>query len=778
MKYIKSIIAVVLLVITCSYAGAQSLPDMAMGKPKIFLNEELSWQWEKIAANRNWGESSDQPWKVYVDCEGVKAYSHPSQNSSVVRTCSFLDAYYVATIEGGYALLFSQAESSLTISSHAKVCGWVSVDNLLLWTTCPRTRNQVYRKALIVKDIDDIENYNSESSPYFSKSPTELIASGLRATQLEIYFVFKENAKSALMFLGRTVDENLLTKHHGWMRRAEYTNWNERLCFEKNFGDDVAGLFAAIYDDKEKAIDFKGKGLGDMTVVWKEPLETKRSEPRVVRFPILDLDKQYVAQVATISQFSAEGGGGVSSKKLLDVRKKLDVIDDKLSTINVVFVVDATSSMKDYYRPMAMAVLRAMKHDELAKKKINFGAVVYRNYADSKGGSYNLSEKKDLTSDYNSVAEWLSGRQCGSAELVDSYEAMFYGLNRAADMFKDKSTCNFIILVGDAASKEPDPHGLNISGLATKLASKEVNFVAFQVNHTNKPAYDDFSSQVNRIMINELSILDQKKIERGDFKLHDNLYEYLGDNKWPLVSAGYKFADIGMSESASNLEILVEKKIVDFNNLALKNQQDFQKVLDRLQAGNSDGPMGTKVTEDIIRRLKEMGLTDEEIEVMRKSSAAIKLKGYTTRISRNKEVFATSVFMTKVELDMLIRSLESLNSNSEENKRLNLQKTLKKLALIYIGQSDCDDMDVDALLEAVNGIGKAMGKSPLNGTSIKNITDPNKVTEVLIDDFIKTIKKDVDKLRKLVNDKSCYFTFNGERYYYILVEDMPLQSDN
>lgn len=776
MKHIKTTVLFAILFVCCINVCSQSLPSTAMGIPKIFLKEELSFSWEDIAARREWGELTNNPWKVYIDHEGVKAYSQSNSSSSVKHTCDFMEAYYVAMIENGYALLFSQQIPSLTISSNAKVCGWVSVDDILLWSTCPRTKNQVYKKALIVKDMesDDIDA-SKESSPKFSKSPTSVVPNGFRATQLEIFFVFKETSKSALMFRGRKIDDNMLTKHHGWMRRSEFTSWNERICFEKNFGDDVVGSFAAIYDTKDKAGIFKEVGIGDMTVVWKEKLELKRSDPRIVRFPILDIDSRYIAQVATISQFTAEGGKSISSSELLTFQKKLDDIDDKIGTINVVFVVDATSSMKDYYKSMAEAIIRSMKYDEMSKKKINFGAVVYRNYADANGGSFKLLEKKELTRDYNSVAEWLSGRQCGSAELVDSYEAMYYGLDQAADMFKDKTTCNFIVLVGDAGNREPDAKGLTVSSVASKLASKEINFVAFQVNSNDKPAYLNFAQQVGQIMVQELSLIDKKKITRSDFKTQGYLKEYLGDNKWPLISAGYKFVETGRSESPSNLEALIEKKITDFVSLAMKNKADFQKEIDKLMSG--DGPVGTQVTEDIIRRLEERGISRSTIEAMRKAGAAIKLKGYTTRTSAHKEVFTTSVFMTKTELDMLIRSLESLNSNSGENQRLELQKALKNLALIYIGQIK-DDMEIDDLLDAVNGLGRATGgKSPLAGISIKNIINPNQVSQRLIDDFIKRIQVDVRKLRTLENDKSCYFTFNNERYYYILLEDMPLQSE-
>ena len=133
--------------------------------------------------------------------------------------------------------------------------------------------------------------------------------------------------------------------------------------------------------------------------------------------------------------------------------------------------------------------------------------------------------------------------------------------------------------------------------------------------------------------------------------------------------------------------------------------------------------------------------------------------------------------MAKPELDLLIQSLSSVNSNVSENPRKDLQDAIKNLALSYIGQNaNTDDLEVDVVMEAVTGLTGITGRTVLSGINLKDITNPSKVSQAQINSFIQLIANDVEVLKKKRTDKSCYFdSSNNMRYYYILLEDMPLQ---
>ena len=786
MKHIFAHLSILFMLLPMISSAQMSLPSKAMGKPAIFENEQESWAWEDVVISRRWGKLTQHFWIVYVDREGVKSHKEPSPYGKTERVLSFMDAFFVAKVENGYALLYEEKKSmeNLEISRKAKAIGWVSVDSLLLWTTCPRTIGQVYQKAVILKDIDAIQNKRdiNETSPEFSKSPNRLINNGWRATDLEFYFVYKTSHGAVLLFEDSKLPAmgQIDKVKKGWMRRGLYTNWNERLCYEPCFDNSSIGGYAAIFRTKQDALRYKQTGdYESNSPLWVEKLNGKRWAPNMVRFPVLDMNNSgYIAQVGTIGSI---GDGKVVNSGNQDevrrIRNKIDAIERKMDRVNVVFVMDGTSSMKNYYQPMARALQNAMNQNEMRGSNMYFGAVVYRNYADGD----RLTEMKQLTQDYQSVANWLVSRECKSIG-ESHYEAMYYGLDYALDkMSWSKDNCNFIILVGDAANAANDKKGKTMDGVVRGMTNYGINFVAFQANHLNHAAYHDFAMQIQQIMTKELSQLMGRKVKRGDFHLTNQLYQVRSnEDEWPIYSSAYRFAEIDKSESASELENIVERKIIDFKEQANSQLIVLRQTIENLSGDfQSGGLAGTKFDPRRIESiLQQIGLTEADIIALKEANTTLKVKGYTTRTADNKDVFEPCVFMAKAELDDLISSLERVTRSTTTNRRQDLQNAMKTLALSYIGQGkDANDLSVDDVMEAVSGLTSGTGKNVLAGVNLKDISNPSLVTDSQIEDFIDQIQHDVNILRARSSDSKCFFkSKNGLRYYYILLSDMPLQN--
>ena len=177
------------------------LPSRAIGRPKIFTMSDQSWRWEKIAEDRNWDINGydNNIWVVYVDREGVKAYESPTSTSRVVRTLSFLEKHYVAKVQGDYALLFDSKNSVTNLAidhKNSTAIGWVLVDELLLWSECPRTVGQVYKKAMVVQNLEvykgvaDLKNKMGKAV-CFRMNPEGTIETKFSVDDLECFFVYK-----------------------------------------------------------------------------------------------------------------------------------------------------------------------------------------------------------------------------------------------------------------------------------------------------------------------------------------------------------------------------------------------------------------------------------------------------------------------------------------------------------------------------------------------------------------------------------------------------------
>ena len=111
MKHIFAHLSILFMLFPVITNAQMSLPSKAMGKPVIFENEQESWAWEDVVISRRWGKLTQHFWIVYVDREGVKSHKEPSPYGKTERVLSFMDAFFVAKVENGYALLYEEKKS-------------------------------------------------------------------------------------------------------------------------------------------------------------------------------------------------------------------------------------------------------------------------------------------------------------------------------------------------------------------------------------------------------------------------------------------------------------------------------------------------------------------------------------------------------------------------------------------------------------------------------------------------------------------------------------------
>ena len=744
-----------------------SLPDRSMGIPKVFQNETESWRWARIAESRNWGELSSSKWQVWIDRSGVKALSSPSASATACGgELEFLSKYHVAKEENGYLLLYtpSETQSGLSIPRRSKAVGWVSVDHLLLWSYCPRTQGQIYEKAVILRNYDELQSSQLATiSPDFSKHPFRSQPNGWKAQDLEYYFVYKRDQGNVLLFTEYKLPTNttdISNDKSGWMKKGMYTAWNNRTCYEPNFDADVKGSHAAAFRSFDDARQYKNTGSLEHAI-FDETLTGVRWSPNKVRFPVID-EESKIATIGTIGKLGNAKDASKTYDEIERLKEKINRIKAKLSKINVVFVMDGTHSMVNYYKPMAMALQNAMKQDGMSDGNMNFGAVVYRNYAD---GS-RLVEFLPLTTNHQTVANWLAGRECQSVGKTD-YEAMLYGLNYAIENMTWKSeNANFIILVGDAANAPKDQKGLTVDAIAEKMARLGINFVAFQANHPGRAAYDDFPSQINQLMRKELSLLMKRDVKGKDFKLIDQIYQFRSE-RWPIYTCAFKYQQIDESAKPDELQHLTEKRIKSFKEQANKELKD-------IEIGTQTGELSPEMENE----LRKIGLSDADIKLIKERGYVLKVNGYTSLSSNYKQIFRPCVFMSESELQQLIQSFKAVNVSSSDNIRLDLQNALKRLALLYLGQSrNPDEQSIDQIMNAITGLTSIAGKNVLANYNLKDITNPSKVTDSEIIDFVSMIRKDTEHLEKMKANKANRFSPNANKnyYFYILLDDMPLQ---
>lgn len=762
------------LVALPSVAFAYNLPSEAYGKPKLFdSNSPTSFEWADKAKNYNFGSKTKNPWRVYATSEGIKSYENPSYDSRVlVNDIHFMEDFYVANIDGGYAQLFysqnrldglaipSEVANTLSRSKGMQrtngYIGWVKIEDLLLWDISPRTKDGVFQKIAIVKNVAKVSTLEM---PELFKSASCDTASrtGKTLDALSFYFVLKKTDNgNVLVSKDYQLPEREKVRNVGWVKYGEYTDWNTRICWEPAFGNNVCTQSYA-YDTKNDAIRYNTAKSYPIIKLTRE-----RKQPDFPRFPVVDFDADYAVAELSVLGNTKTNGSNEDLDSVLVKRQKLDMLKNKLSKINVVFVMDATNSMKSCFSAMSGAVKEIIKYQY--NEKVRFGVVAYRNYADQQ----QIVSVSPLTNDLEKASNFLSSVKCFSNSR-EPQEAMFYGINYAIDkMDWGKDDSNFIILVSDVTSKDPDKNGLTSKKMIDKLASKYINLVAFQARSQQHSAYQNFGSQVNDIIRGTLRKMGYS--DKSRFDSRTQIFMYNQSEKWPLQPMGYKFKySDERTIDANELKTMATDIIKNFIAETEKNVDDLETRMNRLnsQTSEENPDLTDKVCEGLVRRGKIKDCSEIP-------TGFFLVEGYARMDQDGKEMFTPCVFMADKELNDLIKDLEKATRGIVKNRRATLQDVFKKLILSYSGNQTLKSTTNLNFEDIVNSIENECQHNFFDDVK-KHVRNANLLSDEQIETLVRRLGEDIKVLKAIQNDsKSFKVQDDGKKYYYVLLKDMPL----
>lgn len=762
---------------------AVELPPKAQRKPKVFDEDNnivKSCTWEKIAEEKNWNELelSSKPWLVFVANDGAIAYESSSSLSKQLMRLDFMDEFYIAKLNGDYALLFyskHKITNNLDIpSSCRKQCvkkangvyedgsvGWVKIDDLLLWRVCPQTEKGVYQKIVVVKDLEHItDRAQLERTPKLYKSEYCIGDTALPVSYLDFYFLFKRTSNgNALVCLNYKAGDKMHDEIIGWIEYGEYIKWNTRICWEVAFKeDDKIDLndAAMTFSTLDYASKYDISNLRSKSKITKE-----RKDSKFPRNPILNYDdKKRVAHLAVIGNLE---GKGATDEERFRIHKLIDDMEKNMSSINIVFVMDATRSMERSFSEMRKALKDISMYRYNNKLTIKYGAVLFRNYEDERIGD--LLEVENLTTNIETIANFLNGDKCRSVS-DNVQEAMFRGLDRAVDLFENPREANFIILVSDVSSEIKGKYTQDY--IIKRLAEKKVNLVAFQSAWNSKYG-SDFGPQIKSIIQGLL-----RKVHYSDKRESINgVTYYIQDpkNDWPLRPMAYRIAD----EQNTKSEVLYDFTVNIIEDFIRKTESNILKMKSSVGVG-SDNDIDHSVCEGLIR--------DSIITSCEQLKGPIKVNGYSKMyFSNQKQMFVPCVFMAEKELARFIDGLEIVVRNTSKDRRARLQEQCKDIILSYTGQLEIAERDKSAISDEemdkiIESIETECGYSFYPDVK-KHIHDSEILNE---DDYrflVKRLEEDIETLKMIQGEKpnqpqSSCISQNGMRYYYILLRDMPL----
>ncbi len=818
----RNIIVAILAVLfaASNLLAAPKLPDKCEAfRPTAltttFLHEKDALA---LANSKDFGQNTPPPvtnyWIVFSDRANNQTYEEPSTSSATFSTLKWNEKLRIAKIQNGMALVYDEPKLGSVypeISSLAKCRGWVPMKNLLLWQSCLANDAGIYNKALLCFNLDEKDQTSKEMGFGYLR-PSEQAEKKQLATDMNFYFVMKEENGMVLLatqskMVGTTSDENLLC----WVPKPSYVPWSQRSCLEPTWKHEDAEYFAdkqievTVYqsnrmDPNERAggVPFTRKEY----VLNSQSQYIYRMDGDQLRYPILDGTNDKLYSLSTFT--TPDGKIGGAGKREKTPKEKADSIQEakliKKQNINLAVVIDGTRSMGKYYEPVKKALLEATDYFGTAYK-LKVGIVIYRDYDDERdGGLVNLMP---MTSVRNAdrIEEFLDnggtyGIKSHPKDLTEE-EALFYGINTALEELSfPEGESNMMLVVGDCGNDAEDKRAPTRQELEAKLVAKDIHLMGFQVRNQSNPAFGSFNNQMAAMMRNSIQAnydkittdsVNRVKVRRVTDRDAQNMaigfgYENPRENEPQLYIGRYRNADPnvnGGEMDVDNLALLLQSAIADFSRTV---QEQIDVIRRSAEDAIAQGFLGSgkTATMNISQSYMIKQLGEDWAKLMMESGAMVTFKGYAYKEhTSGREFFKPIIFISDAEFQELLKRLQPVaqlarDPNSRDRTPyINAMKMLIRSLAPGITDQDMDNLNNNDITALIGGLHESA--EALTSYTLEDLSDPLVIDAAKYYSILRDFDTKFKRLRNIrMNTRYEYVKqFNGEKYYWIPIEDLP-----
>ena len=796
--------AVLVCCFTILYADVP-LPKDRAGKnicvafmPDILVNSTVLSESdaEKLANSKTFGQDvipqgEKKYWTVYSDRSNNKTYQKPDLKSSVEKRDLILgEKLRIAKIEQNFALVYSEPKPGVKypeISDQAVSLGWIPMDNLLLWSTCPANDKGIYNKALITMNMDNYQKEKKARRLQRYENPEELNLSDSVRTGMRFYFIMKKHPNGlVLLSTSSSLDHMVGDRLYGWVDYETHVPWNQRSCIEPNWEiDEVERM-------KNDAVEIKTlKGDFLYRYPFGTPYTDKSGNPLtgpdkyrmnslLLRYPILDNDS------GDENKYKCTTFGIIGET---DIRKHLDELGktredqekqlEEMSKLNMIFVIDGTRSMGKYFPAVKDAIKEGCKYLEGDSKQNQYtpkvGLVIYRDYSDGEEGLIEYLPMSKV--DDALLMEYLdnAGKYGAKSSSTDrtNEEALYKGLEMALDTLKmgySKNQSNLMMVIGDCGNDENDTKCLKAEEILNKLVENKINLMTFQVRRNEAQAWRLFYKQM--CTFQKENVQAQYDQLGGTVKvIWKNVTDGLdvvpvnNDSQFYVASIR-RHANTGVDIEISKLTNLMERSIQKFENAISLRRRALQNV-------GSDAPETRTIDESFVKAL----LGAEGYERAKRERQFMAVTGYTDKTTpAGVDYWKSVIFISREELIELISRLDPVSKKANQNNRKEYVAALKHLVkgmLPGITDEEMAQKSTGEIMALITGLNAK--SAALSGPRLVDIQDPTVINNTQFKTLVEDFKDKYRNLRGIREDKDYKYIHksDGSIYYWIPVDQLP-----
>jgi len=725
----------------------------------------------------NLNSRSQRYWIVYSDRDDNSFYSNHHSNSKNNKNASFMQGFYVKNTNGSWLHLVDVVDEV--------DYGWMHSKNLLLSLYSLKTEGDIQkgtvsipRKAVILTSIDEARNIGgvlkTQKRYYSNPSRAKKYEEGFPKS-FQPLFVFKETGTSVLLGGSDVLDGSVETnksKIYGWINVADKTDWDTRVALEN-----AQSLEA---DQEYSSSQLNGYiTLNEIKTCVEDNLcDSKKSiaqfsvgptRNNVMRRPVISNIDENIKKVISVAKDNKDNK---VYESLLTEARRLQ------SNVNIVFVLDATSSMRPYYKSIANSLEKVIDNNQkIIKSNLKLGVVVYRDYADGKS-AYDV---QPLTTDFKKVKKVINSTICKSLDS-DLPEAQYNGLiNGINEIGFNANESNIIVLIGDCGNHLEDKNGYTINNIIDLYQKHKTNLISFQVKSGADNSFYTFNEDVMDVIFevankkieaagSELKIkLESKnnnsiklKMIKGDKPDYENMFGL-------LVYSGSK------PSSPKLLESSIENTLKEYM-LSISNNINILEEYVR-----TGGPTGSEPPEGLIIYMMDIlkCSRDEAKDHLRKTEFTVQAYVAMDYYGNGVDAQVPVVLLTEGEKNNLVKSLRKLTEGvfaSTELKKV-FQDNIIYICKSIIGQNTSTETIENLSLNQIWNIilGVDFGNKKMKKMKLNELTDMNKKE-------FKRFYKDFEMVAKEFCDESYVhtnpminrrFDIGGSYLYWVPLEDLP-----
>ncbi len=759
----------------------------------------------------------NNPWVVFSD--------RADNTTRDGKVLDFMDDFYVVDETDTDVYLVEAVTDGLKIKSIIKDIGWIEKDKLLLWNHSlidPGTK--INRKGFllnkrssigrILKNEDDKDRVRIFDRPDADKN-NEISKNRI----YEFFFVFKKdkNVTPEMYLLSKNVSISTTTKDDiiGWVKADRINEWNTRIALEPNFTPvayterklDIENKSVKMYSLADPAKNYAdGKGSTAAEVIWendpvklpREKLADKdslRFKGGVIRFPMLrkfndkNLYQTAVVGEVTLSSLGRQVGE-FSEIEYSKLTKEMDRLNAAKKNINVLFVVDGTTGMRNYINNISSTVLDLTDIAKRKKKSIKFGAAIY--------GDQNTTqfEYQPMNSDYNTIIDFLKNARPNAGFDSNPYESLYFGLSQAlkkANLKKDHN--NIVVVIGDTGDdyyfkgKQNDQSAVKPQDVEKELEKWGAHIIGMNCEISKGDAGKAFKDQLINMIIETSKLSYNKykgvgsitKLQIGNPVFENNTLK--GGSiygSFAAVENPSNFADALTEEIREAIEYTeqvtrVTKEIFEDGGSYGKNQsKDTAGPFGPAIADILEGVQGDFTFDDLVK------LSNEKYQFYLEAYSPIKIDNTAN------ECFSYVLFLPENDLKELRDRLETLAisaNGTPDQKRKSLIATWKELLRIYTGEKSFERLEsysiekLNSMMQGVEkegiqfNIEKKLAKVKLGDLKRKRV-----VSDTEIDEYIKQVTKNYRQIDSILKEGQNYefsYASNDITYYWLPIDYLP-----